>query len=210
MAVVTLAQYKTLMGIITVDATRDARIVALIPQIEQDIIDYCNNTFRISAISLIRNITPTVVAGPIYSFVGTTLTEQPLAIGDTIDITGTVRNDGRYTIVTISATEIVVVEPVVAEIEVEAEIVLVQFPAPLQLYATRMIAYQMDHMADAGLISETIKTYKYIKSDKANDSYPKEILKGLDKYANIKTSRASRLTHYNDERGTWLAQEELP
>lgn len=209
MAVITLAQYKTLLGITDVDATRDARIEALIPQVEQDIVDYCNNPFRNTDVVYSGDVTPDETGGA-YSFNGTAFTDVEFAAGDIIEVVGTIRNDGRFTISTITATKITVSEIVVDEAEVEVLIYLVQFDTAVRLYAARMIAYQIEHMANAGLNSETIKTYKYTRQEKDSFFYPQEILTGLNKWRYIKTGRGSRIAQYNERRGTFVGGEIAP
>lgn len=211
MAIITLAQYKTLMGIADVDATRDARIAALIPQIEQEIVDYCNNQFTVSGITFTGKFTPTVAAGPVYTLVctGGGISAISFASGDTILLDGTVRNDGRYTATNFSDTVITVSEQLVGETEVSASVTLVKWPAGLQVYAARMISYQLAHMGDAGVTSETIKSYSYSRANggSADAGYPVEILRGLDRWRSVKIGRGRRVDHYIDKRGSWVPDE---
>lgn len=209
MAIITLAEYKTLMGITDVDATRDARISALIPQVEADIVEECNNEFTNPDITFTGAFVPTVSSGPVYTLVCALggIAAVSFANGDSFVLDGTVRNDGRYTGTTFADTVITVSEPVVAEASVEASVTLIQYPAGIKLYAARMIAYQMDNMANAGLTSETIKSYSYSRAASGGDTgYPAEILKGLSKWKNVKVGRSRRREHLYDERGDWVGQ----
>lgn len=207
MAIITLAEYKTLMGITDTDATRDARVSALIPQIEADIIEECNNEFTNPDITFSGAFVPTVSAGPVYTLVCALggISAVSFANGDSFTLAGTVRNDGRYTGTTFADTVITVSEAVVAEASVDATVTLIQYPAGVKLYAARMIAYQMDNMANAGLTGETIKSYSYSRASGMGDSgYPAEILKGLAKWKNIKVGRSKRREHLYDKRGMWV------
>jgi len=212
MAVITLAQYKTLLGVTDTDATRDARINALIPQVEGDIVEYCNNDFTNSDISFSGDITPTVAAGSVYTLACADggIVTAGFSSGDCFVLSGTKRNDGRLTSTTVADTVVTVSDVLVAEDEVSATITLIQWPQGLQLIAARMIAYQLAHMADAGLASESIKSYSYsLKAGGLNDAgYPADLLAGLAKWRNIKTGRARRIEHYpSDRRGSFVADE---
>jgi len=211
MALITLAQYKTLMGITSTDATRDACISALIPQIEQEIVEYCNNQFTNSDIKFTGDFTPTVSSGPVYTLVCSDggISAVSFAAGDTILLDGTVRNVQRLTGTIFADTVVTVTEPLVAEAEVSATITLVQWPAGLQIYAARMIAYQLSHMGDAGLTSEHISKYSYTRASggAADAGYPQEILRGLDRWKYLKVGRGRRIEHYTDKRGDYIPSE---
>jgi len=211
MAIITLAGYKTLMGITDTDATRDARISAMIPQIEADIVEYCNNDFTNPDITFTGDFVPTVSAGPVYTLVCSDggISAVSFASGDQFVLSGTVRNDGRLTSTTFADTVVTVSDVLVAEAEVSATITLIQYPAGIQIYAARMIAYQLSHMADAGLVSESISKYSYSRaSGGASDAgYPQEILRGLDRWRYVKVGRGRRIEHYTDRRGTFIPAE---
>jgi len=212
MAIITLAEYKTLMGISDVDATRDARITALIPQVEQEIVEYCGNQFTVAGVSFTGDFTPTVAVGPVYTLVCTDggISDVSFATGDTILLNGTVRNDGRFTTTNFSDTVITVSEALVAESEISASVTLVQWPTGLKIYAARMIAYQLAHMGDAGVTSESIKSYSYSRANggSGDAGYPQEILRGLDRWRKIRVGRGRRIEHYIDKRGSWVAGAE--
>ena len=208
MALITLAQWKTLLGVTSTDATRDARITALLPYLEDDIVTYCNNDFLNTDVAFSGNFVLTVPGGTTYTLTCALggISDTSLAIGDNILLEGTIRNDGRYTIATVSDTVITVTEAITAESAIDAEVTLIAWPVGLKLYAARMISYQVDHMADAGITGEVIKSYSYTRrqyGEMADPGYPQELTRGLDRWRLLKTGHAQVRTHYSDKRGTW-------
>jgi hypothetical protein len=208
MAIITLAQYKTLLGVTTTDATRDARISALIPDVEAFVVEYTNNAFTNEEIAFTGDFTPTVAGGPVYTLACADggIVAAGFASGDCFTFAGSKRNDGRRTSTAITDTLITVSDVLVAEAEVASTIVLIQYPVGLQSIAARMIAYQLDHAASAGMQSETIKSYSYSRQSNgaADAMYPAEILRGLDKWRNLKVGYGSVRQQFNDLRGNWI------
>lgn len=206
MALITLAQWKTLLGITSTDATRDARVTALLPYLEDDIVNYCNNDFLNTDITFGSNFVLTIPGGTTYTLTCALggISDIGFAIGDNFLFEGTLRNDGRYTIVTVSDTVITVTEAITAESAIDAEITLIAWPNGLKLYAARMISYQVDHMADAGITGEVIKSYSYTRrqyGEMADPGYPQELMRGLDRWRKLNTGHAQTRLHYNDKRG---------
>ena len=211
MALLTLAQYKTIYGIIDTDATRDAQISAYLPMIEAEIVEYCNNEFLNKDITFSGAFVPTVSAWPVYTLVCALggISDVSFSSGDQFKLSGTVRNNGRLTSTTFSDTVITVSDELVGEDEVDATITLIQYPAGLKMYAARMVAYQLAHGNDAGIISESIKSYSYSRANggSADAGYPVEILRGLDRWRSVKIGRGRRVDHYIDKRGSWVPDE---
>ena len=209
MALLTLSDYKIIYGITDTDATRDAQITAYLPMVEAEIIEYCNNEFLNKDITFSGSFVPTVSTGPVYTLVCSAggIAAIKFANGDQFKFDGSVRNDGRLTSTTFTDTVITVSDTLVAESACDASITLIQYPAGLKMYAARMVAYQLAHGNDAGLQSETIKSYSYSRaSGGASDAgYPSEILHGLDKWRNIKTGRGQRREQFIDRRGNYVA-----
>jgi hypothetical protein len=203
---ITLAEYKTIYGIS--DNSQDAQILAYLPIIEDEIVSYCNNEFLNSDITFSGSFVPTITTGPVYTLVCALggIAAIGFAAGDQFKLSGTVRNDGRLTGTIFADTVITVSDILVAEAAVNAEIVLIQYPKALKIYAARMISYQLAHGNDAGLQSESIKSYSYSRaSGGASDAgYPAEILHGLDKWRNIKTGRGQIKEHFIDRRGNFI------
>lgn len=208
MAVITLAQYKALMGVTSTDSTRDARITALIPIIEDDITAYCSRDFLNDEVNFSGYFVVDETSGT-YTLTCALggITDTDLAVGDCILLEGTVRNDGRYTISVLTDTVITTTEALVDESSVLAEVTLIQWPLGTRGIAARMIAYQLKHGDDAGLTGETIKSYSYSRASSGADAgYPAEILKGLDRWRYVKTGSGQRRGHYIDHRGSFVGE----
>ncbi len=211
MAVITLAQYKTLLGVTDTDATRDARIEALIPLIEADIVEICNNTFTIPEVAFSGDITPDETGG-VYTFgcADGGMDDVDFAVGDQIYTSSFNRtsNNGRFAITVIADTAITVTEALTDEDEVSgASLTLVQWPSGVRMYAAQMISHLLLHMDDQGLTGESIKSYSY--SREANVSgYPNAIVSGLKRgWGFVKVGRGRRVAHYIDKRGTFIGNE---
>lgn len=213
MALLTLAEYKTIYGITDTDATRDARISAYIPLVEADIVQICNNEFLNTDITFSGSFVPTVSAGPVYTLVcsGGGISTAGFSSGDQFKLEGTKRNDNRLTSTTVTDTVITVSDELVAESAIDAAITLIQYPAGIRMYAARMIAYQMAHGDDAGIQSESIKSYSYSRASGGDSDagYPQEIIIGLTRsFGCVRTGRGRRIEHYIDKRGSWVAGAE--
>lgn len=208
MAVITLAEYKTFNGITSTDATRDARISALIPEIEAYIVEYCNNAFTNPDVEVSGLMTTTAAAGPVYTLdlAAGGFTASGIVSGDIVAFSGSRRNDGRFTVSSVADTALTVAEAVTSETATfPGYVKLVQYPNGLKFIASRMIAYQMEHMADAGMQSESIGKYSYSRQASTNAAgYPDEILKALDKWRNVSIPKGIRRDQYNDRRGSWI------
>ena len=150
MAIVTSTQVKTLMGISGTDY--DTQIAGLIPQVEDWIIDYCNNDFRQNNI-YVQSGNIAFVNGGASADTITDADEQfsdtyaPIA-GDSITVDGSFRNDGRtYTIATVTSAGTLTLEEkgsVVAEDLAgiaTVKLTLVVFRPQLQSIAAEIIKF---------------------------------------------------------------------
>lgn len=199
--IATLAEIKAILGIS--DNSKDTQINTLIPMVESDLIVYCNNLFldtdiRFSGSCSITKISTTYkieCAGGGMDLTG-------FAIGDTILLQGSLRNDKYYTISGINANYIQVSESVVAESARDMQLTLTSFPSALKIYISKMISYQMNHANDSGITSESIGNYSYSRGSNSGDAgYPSEILKALDKWRKVSTKLGSIVEMFRDYRG---------
>jgi hypothetical protein len=204
--IASLAQIKSILGY--TDTTYDSRITTLLPMIEAEIIEYCNNNFLNVSITFDGDCTITA-SGGVYKIVCADggMDDVGFAVSDTVYIAGSNRNDGYVTISAISDGEITIAEPLIAEsTAVGISLTLALFPAALTVYLARMIGYQIKHAEDAGISSESIGKYSYSRKDSngGDMGYPQEILKGLDKWKFVRVGRGQKLEHYNENRGSWI------
>jgi hypothetical protein len=209
MAILTTASAKAFLGITSTDATRDAQIALFIPAIEEDIASICGRRFRNNDVSFSGDITPTGV-GTTYTLTcldgGMAAATVGWAVGDYIDISGSVRNDGYRTIATISDTAITVTEPIVTEAEASISLYLVQWPAMLPMYAAQMVGYLLDSVANQGITSERIIDYSYTReANSISAGYPLSIVNSLRyRFGYMSMGTGVKREQYNDKRGTFL------
>lgn len=198
--IATLGEVKALLGI--TDTTYDTLIAAWLPIVEDDIIEYCNNSFIDQDISFTGDITQTVT-GSVYTLdcADGGIVASHITSGDIIYLEGSDRNDGYYTTTALTDTKITVTEPIKAHAEAELTVYLVKFPTALQIYLSRMISYMIHHANDAGITSESIGNYSYARSVISDAGYPADVMCGLRKWRNIRCTYGSIIPHLRDRRG---------
>jgi len=201
--IATLAEIKTLLGIS--GSTQDAQIAALIPIVEADLIEHCNNDFLNDSVQFLGDCTITA-AGGVYKIecADGGMDAEGFAVADPVYLDGSVRNDNYYTVKTIAAGYIEVNEATVAESTATAmTVTLVTIPAALKIYFARMISWQLNHANDAGMQSENIGNYSYSMAKTSSDAgYPADILRGLDKWRRIRAVRGSIIEAFRERRGS--------
>ena len=204
--IATLAEVKALLGI--TDTSYDTRITALIPIVEIDLLEECNNTFTNKSISFGGTCTITT-AGSVYKIECSDggMDEVDFAVGDWIWLAGSTRNDGYYSIASIDDKYIEVDEILVAQATSSTmSLTLISIPAAIKIYFAKMVAWQLYHIKDDGLQSESIGNYSYSRSALASDAgYPSTFLGGLAKWKNISARRGSVFSQMRDRRGMMLA-----
>ena len=207
--ITTVSTVKTLLNI--TDSSYDTRIAMLLPMVENDLIEYCNNAFLNTGVVFSGDIELKVAAGPVYTMECDDggYSTSGLAIDDIVYLTGSTRNDHYFTIDNLTDTVITVDEKIYAEAETGLTLTLVEFPTELQMYVAQMIWHKLDAIKSAGMQSENIKSYSYTRaSGGASDAgYPQEILRGLEKWKRIKVGRGRRIEHYSDKRGSFIPSE---
>ena len=140
MAILTLAQAKAFLKITDADADRDAQITAFIPAVEDDIAAICNTRFRNTSVSFSGDIAITGVSTT-YTLTCSDggISDVAFAVGDYIDLEDSDRNDGYFTIATLSDTAVTTTEALVTEAEKDLTFYLVQWPEGVRQIAARMI-----------------------------------------------------------------------
>jgi hypothetical protein len=201
--IASLGDIKSILGY--TDTSHDLSIMALIPMVESEVVNYCNNTFIYSSIYFAGEIACTVASGPVYSFdcADGDMDDAELSAGDIVFLEDSNRNDGYYTIYSLAPTQIIVNEKLIAQTASDLTLYLVQVPAGLKIYIAKMIAYQINHASDAGLTGESIGNYSYSRKDggTSDAGYPAEMLRGLDKWKRITSKRGTVRIQYRDYRG---------
>lgn len=206
--IATSTQIKSILGI--TDSTYDTRITTLMPMVFEDIIRLTNNQFLNHNFSFSGDITPTVAGGPVYSFdcADGGMDDEHFVAGDILYCDGSGRNDRYFTTTVIADTKITVTEQVYSEDEFSGKLILAVFPADLAIVYARMIGYQLDSAAKAGITHETILDYSVTRTENATGAgYPKEIMLSLARYTNVRCGFGTKRRQYNDYRGIWEGEE---
>ena len=177
--ILTLEDYKEILNI--TGNTNDQQINILIPIVQQDIISYTKNSFRTSYEVQSSNI----------SFVSSTKTinvSNDLPSSGDITIEGSRFNDGNYTISSVTSTTVVTTEDLNDESACKLiTLFYVKYPSDLKVIASRMINYLINNGTTVKEIkSERLGDYSATFVDVGSNSYPENIVSGLNKYNKVR------------------------
>lgn len=156
--IATLAEIKTILGI--TDTTYDAVITAILPGVENDLLEWLNNKFLFDSVSYGASLTPTAS----NTFVGTSggINSIGFANGDIIYVEGSNRNDGFFTLASFTDTNFTVSETVVTETAKTLTVTLVKFPSQLKVAIARMVGSRVlngNRSMVGGVRSESLADY---------------------------------------------------
>lgn len=153
------------------DSVLEMRMKAL----EHMIRGYTNNNFQVRGTGRVAD----VVAG---LFMVESL--NPYEVGDTIQISGSDKNDGLYTVKLSNDDSFTVNEKVRDEIEVF--ITQVEYPEDVKMGLVELIRYDMEGRDKAGIQSETISrhsvTYQALDKDNSVQGYPAHLMGFLKRH----------------------------
>ena len=176
--------------------SQDDLINRLIPVIESDIREYCNNGFRdenvymqSSDISFTRNSTSADTIT--YDGTGKGFVDMNFKAGQTIQVQGSYNNDGHHEVESVSSTTLTMYtttsRPYFQEMVTEDEalyIVInkVKYPDALKFVVSQMTNYKLSNH-DYSIKSETVSRYSvtYNTLDMGS-GYPKEVMAGLNRW----------------------------
>jgi len=185
--IATRTEIKTLLQIS--DSTKDTLIDALIPIVQDEIVEYCNSHF---AKTILNMDNENFEGGDTISFIASTKTITdsdsgfPFSSGQDVYIYGSKYNDGHYSVLTASAGSLTVSESLIDEVEGAAvTIKLVTWPRALKMIVADMVQYKINGK-DAGVTSESISGAMSMGFGNEIGSYPESLLSGLNKYRVVK------------------------
>ena len=152
----------------------DAMLGAKLQALELSIRGYTHNNFQQRNI---RTVCP-VMAQKLY-------TAYPhFQVGDTVQISQSIFNDGVYTIKSIVDGMIELDKELLDENQVL--VTKVEYPADVKMGVVNMLKWDMEHRAKIGIQSETISrhsvTYFNMDGDNSTMGYPKSLLGFLKPY----------------------------
>lgn len=183
MPVLTSANCKTLLQI--TGSGYDTVIAALIPVVQDDIVQYCKNRFLNGRVYVsgsgiaFTNSDPDTITDSDSQFVTAHFTD-----GMDIYVENSYNNDGIYEVDTVAAGTLTLAsgESLTAEDTGERiiTIIKVKFPDALQMTASKMVYWNMKKQGIRGLKSFSLGDYS--ESYDADGGYPKGLLAELNRY----------------------------
>jgi len=186
---ITVAEVKALIPKLN-DAEYTSPIETRIQGAENRLCQLCNDHFlkigavagyfiNFSAAGIVFSATANTITSTVQTF-----TDYQFAAGDNIYIRGSLKNDGHYTIKTVTAGVITLEDIYTLRDETSEGIVevwYVDFPRELKSTLARMIEYEIliKPLINPAMASESIGGYSYSKDGK---DYPGDILGELARY----------------------------
>ena len=188
MPLITLNEAKTLLQINT--TTYDSLILMLIPIIENEIIEYCNNEF-IGTYEATQGILPIVYmySNTMYFDIDDNslnddtedFTTKKFKANDVIRVYNSLHNDRMYTVSSIATHKIILDSINIVNDEAAGNtlvIARVDFPQKLKFTAARMIKWGMQKYGF--FKQEKFDDYSYTRDEKLINGYPDSIISGLN------------------------------
>lgn len=161
----------------------DECLEAKLSGIEQQIRKHTNNNFQVRGTGIVADVAAGV-------FMSEALI--PYEMGDTIQISGSDKNDGLYTVKEITDDTTFVVNEKTRD-EIELYITKVSYPADVKMGVVNMMVWELDNRSKAGIQSETISrhTVNYINLDAWNSAlgYPESLVQFLKPYMKARFGR---------------------
>lgn len=205
-----------------IEQAEDIKITRELDNIFNRTIEYINNQFLVERNSLdsledssfpssFNNIFNARDAGMVYNLesvysnftfdaTGKTITPSPdiigtianYAVGDSLLIAGSRRND-KYVTVTVITSSVITVTEDLSNGSANCFIFLANIPAGFISVVGRLLWYDVfERNATSGLQSEKVGTYSWTKAPMSNGlRYPDDILSGLDVYESFTTGGIS-------------------
>lgn len=160
----------------------DEVLEAKLAGFEQQIRGYTNNNFLVRGTGRICD-----VVGGLFTMEGL----NPYEVGDTVQISGSEKNDGLYTVNEVNEFTFMVNEKTRDEIDVY--VTAVQYPPDIKMGVINMMTWERENRTKAGIQSETISrhTVNYINLDEWNSTlgYPASLVQFLKPYMKARFGR---------------------
>ena len=161
----------------------DECLEAKLAGIEHQIRGYTNNNFQERGTGIVAD----VVSGV---FMSEALI--PFDVGDTVQISGSAKNDGLYTVKEITDDTTFTVNEKTRD-EIELYITKVSYPADVKMGVVNMLTWELENRTKAGVQSETISrhTVNYINLDEWNSAlgYPASLVQFLKPHMRARFGR---------------------
>lgn len=169
--IMSVAEFRELVDTDAPDVVLEARLAAL----EQYIRGYTNNNFQVKGTGRIAD-----VIGGVFA----TEALNPYHVGDTLQVSGSEKNDGLYTVAEAEDSWFTVNEKTRDEIDVF--ITRVEYPADVKVGLMELMKYDLENREKAGIQSETISrhsvTYKTMDASNTVKGYPVHLMGFLERH----------------------------
>lgn len=123
------------------------------------------------------------------TFISETFT--PFEVGDTVQVSGSARNNGLYTVRTVTDTTFTVSEKTYDDID--AYVVKVAYPADVKMGVVNLLKWELNNRDKVGVQSESISrhsvTYYNMDGDNSIMGYPKSLMGFLRPYMKARFGR---------------------
>lgn len=167
--ILTVAEFRQFVDSDDSDAVLEMKLKA----IEHAIRKYTNNKFHVKNASLIADV-------PAGIFMSEALI--PFEAGDTIEIVGSDKNDGLYTVKEVTDDTTFTVNEKTRD-EIDVCVVKVEYPPDVKMGVVNMMTWEKENRTKAGIQSESISrhTVNYINLDQWNATmgYPASLVQFL-------------------------------
>lgn len=143
---------------------------------------YTNNNFQARGVRCECDISS-------GTFISETFT--PFEVGDTVQVSGSARNDGLYTVKTVTDTTFAVNEKTYDDIDVY--VAKVAYPADVKMGVVNLLKWELTNRDKVGVQSESISrhsvTYYNMDGDNSIMGYPKTLMGFLRPYMKARFGR---------------------
>ena len=180
--IVSISEFRQFMQTDETDAVLEMRLKAL----EHMIRGYTNNNFQVRGTGRVAD----VVAG-----LFTLEALNPYEIGDTLQISGSDKNDGLYTVRESNDDTFTVNEKTRDEIDVF--ITQVEYPEDVKVGVMELLKYDLENREKAGVQSETISrhsvTYQALDKNNTVQGYPTHLMGFLRRHVKARFGQGVRV-----------------
>lgn len=146
---------------------------------------YTNNNFQVRGTGRIAD-----VVGGLF----TVEALNPYEVGDTLQVSGSEKNDGLYTVKEAGDDTFTVNEK--TRDEIDLFVTLVEYPADVKMGVVGLLKYDLESRETANVQSETISrhsvTYKALDKDNTVEGYPAHLMGFLKHYMKARFGRGLR------------------
>ena len=160
----------------------DQALAGRLQALELLIRGYTNNNFQVRGLHCECDISG-------VTFISDTFT--PFEVGDTVQVSGSAKNNGLYTVKTVTDTTFTVDEKTYDDFDVY--VVKVAYPADDKMGVVNLLKWELNNRDKVGVQSESISrhsvTYYNMDGDNSIMGYPKSLMGFLQPYMKARFGR---------------------